>query len=298
MDGKIIGFTEQVAANLKARFVGDPKSELAAWLKIAQQREAMVTRVYGLGELSARFTEQGLSEVTGVAVKAIKGIWVQEEGHTTVLGAVRRVDGNVLPVLQEIEGKLEGDTTRAAARGSWLARLIIAVGSSLGKVPAFAQEIDAMCAREFFQFCRELEETAALGYDRMVDLAMELREKEFDDNAIYILPYELGRILREERYHGSVFDKLVAWLSDDGASFRPLDARACVLELHDLARHHFELGVLRETDRRFRSMGKPSPQRDANATLWISHGGCDELFRDFDLPVPLADQEQALAGLS
>ena len=78
-NGAVITHTERVAEELKLRFRDDPSGELAAWLRIAHQREAMVTRIYGMAELGRRISEDASPGAADVTAKAIKGIWAQEE---------------------------------------------------------------------------------------------------------------------------------------------------------------------------------------------------------------------------
>ena len=300
--GSIIRHTEHVAKELKRRFKGNPGLELSAWLRVAHQREAMVTRIYGLPELRQRLPEEAEGGAAGIAAKAIKRIWAQETSHTAFLGAVRLASGDPTPQLEEIQGKFEGDVTRAGASGNPFARLVIAVGAFLDIVPDFAKEIDAMSLLEFFQFCGELEATARQGYERMIELSKLPATKGADDSPVFELTYEFTKILLEERYHASVFDCVALWLESDGRSFRSLPQKDCVAALHALASEHLDLAVAKPIlASRPGSRGhiaQISSRAHNKTDRWISDGGLDSLFAEFGLGAPVAHLNETVTAMT
>ncbi len=289
MNGAITLYTERVAAELSTRCAGATLRELRAWVRIAQVREAMVTRVYGLDAIDLRLSSQGCPDVADVARKAIRNIWVHEETHTRYLRALQQASELEDIVLSEIFGRLQGGVTEAAARGGLLARLAIAAGVLLRQVPEFAQELSAMNVREFCLFCTELELTAGAGYDRILALAAQLEREGAEAPFAYTLQLDLSKIRADEAFHAEVFRSIERWLLPDGDGFRALDARDCVREIHGLVDRF--LG--RPRDKRTR--GGPSnlalppgdtPAFDATGELyWLSDGGMGPLFQEFGLPI-------------
>ncbi|WP_394842182.1 hypothetical protein LZC95_34525 [Pendulispora brunnea] len=288
--GLVVAHTERVAEELKHRFKGHPRQELDAWLRVAHQREAMVTRIYGLPEIRRRVPDAAEGGVPGVAAKVVKGIWAQEEGHTRLLGAVRLADGDRNPALEEIQGKLEGEVTLAGCSGSVFARLAIAIGAFFEQVPAFAKEIDAMTLLEFYGFCAELEDTASHGYKRMIALSDAIVREDSDDNPVFQLPYELTRILLEERYHAAVLRCLAQWVEKDGNTFRGLQPKDCVLELRTLANKHLHTFKARLTHAQ--ACGEPSQiSAPPKTEEWISDGGMGDLFAEYGLSAPVVESK-------
>lgn len=56
--GKIVEYTEQVAAQITAECAGDHACELRVWISVAQQREAMVSELYKLSHIEPRLQAQ------------------------------------------------------------------------------------------------------------------------------------------------------------------------------------------------------------------------------------------------
>lgn len=276
MSGEIVHYTEQVAAQLEARFRGTPEQELAAWVRIAQVREAMVSEIYGVGSIDARFGATTAASVAHVARKAIRNIWVHEETHTRYLRALRVSAGSKDALLHEIYGRLQGTMTDAASRGSLFARLAIAVGVRRGQAPAFAAEIKAMNLHEFCQFCGELEETAVLGYRRILAL-LALLPEQTEPALAYTLEADITKICDDETFHVGVFSAVDSWLEPDGKNFVAMAPSQRVKELHAL--------VDRVFGRDMATVRDPSALADGNAALgWLSDGGIGELFEEYGLP--------------
>ena len=78
-------------------------------------------------------------------------------GAARSLSRYRLVEVGPFPGLVEMQGKLEGMVTRSAVAGGQLARMLIAVGDSLGRVPEFALDLRRMNLRELLEFHAELE---------------------------------------------------------------------------------------------------------------------------------------------
>jgi hypothetical protein len=281
MNGAITQYTERVAAELARSCAEVPLNELRAWLRIAQVREAMVTVVYGIDAIDLRMAARGSAEIADVARKAIRNIWVHEETHTRYLRALQQASELQDILLGEIFGRLQGSVTEAAARGGLLARLAIAAGVFLGKVPAFARELNAMNVREFCQFCVELEQTAGAGYDKILALAAELERAGEELPFAYSLRMDLTKIRADEAFHTEVFRCIERWLLPDGEGFRALEARQCVQELHTLA----EDILGRTLEKRERDPSNTAGQEAPPERYWLSDGGMASLFREYGLPI-------------
>ena len=289
MNGAITLYTERVAAELSTRCAGAASRELRAWVRIAQVREAMVTRVYGLDAIDLRLSSQGCPEVADVARKAIRNIWVHEETHTRYLRALQQASELEDIVLSEIFGRLQGGVTEAAARGGLLARLAIAAGVLFRQVPEFARELSAMNVREFCVFCTELELTAGAGYDRILALAAQLEREGSEEPFAYTLQFDLRKIRADEAFHAEVFRSIERWLRPDGDGFRSLDAHDCVREIHGLV--DSVLGRPRDKRTRGGTESRSLPSGDTpvlytdGELYWLSDGGMSTLFREFGLPL-------------
>lgn len=279
--GTILAFTERVARELEASCVDDPVKELRLWIRIAQTREAMVCTLYGLDAIDRRIGPVLRRTVPEVARLAIRNIWIHEETHARYLGSLQRSWDIETVRLNELYGRLQGFVTDAATRGSVLARLAIAIGVAFDQAPDFVRELDRMTLREFCGFVGELEETAILGYQRMLALTGAMP---IDLATSAGLPYsfrtDMARICAEESFHAGAFAIISDWLAPDGEGFLDLSANACVLRLHGAAD---ALLSTHPTKVRDPDVVEP-PEHDI---VWISDGGMAELFQEYGLPVRL-----------
>jgi len=279
--GKIVAFTERVARELAASCAGDPVAELRLWIRIAQTREAMVCQLYGLDAIDKRVGPCLRRSVPEVARLAIRNIWVHEESHARYLAALQRSWDIETVMLNEIYGRLQGFVTDAATRGNVLARLAIAVGVALQQAPDFVNELERMTLRDFCSFVGELENTAILGYRRMLELATTMP---IDLATSAGLPYsfrtDVARICAEESFHAGAFEIISGWLAPNGETFLDLSANACVLRLHRAV--DSLLGSSSKRSRDPHATREPDPE-----VVWISDGGMAQLFADYGLPLRL-----------
>jgi hypothetical protein len=306
MNGAIVAHTNLVTAELARRCAEDPTSELAAWIRIAEQREAMVVALYGKAAVAERLPH-GTPEVVEVVAKAVASIWAQEDSHTRLMGALRTVaEGSRSPV-EALLGQIEGVVTHHATTSRWsgaVARWLISLGRLTGAAPEFTAELKAMPFVSFCRFSNELEQTAAHGYARIITLLSKLQdldalEPSGPDRSIQFglwTHYEIAKTLAEERLHAAVFDHVIGWLSRDGERFVREDPRRCVQELRKLAEDHLAIARVRELPAPVRQLPEATPGPDGwrgpPPSAWVSDGGLGDILRAYAFDVPLVDAEQ------
>ncbi|HET9930726.1 MAG TPA: hypothetical protein VFQ35_08570 [Polyangiaceae bacterium] len=299
MDGSILSHTRYVAAELAHAFQNDPEGELTLWATTAQQREAMVVRLYDSAALEARFpTTLGEPGMLNVVRKVIGGIWAQERSHTTLVQSIRILGETRMTALQTLMGDIEGRLTHAATASSWLrsvASFLVGVGRTMGQAPEFTKAFQELTPRQFFRFSHELETTAKEGYVRILELLERLESAGTADASEsssverglrfgVTAPYEFAKTLAEECFHAAVFEQLEAWLERDGESFGGLPARDAVLRLRELAIEHLSLGS--------KSLGASGARLDqpwlksVGSSRLVSDGGLGELFEEYGVKLP------------
>jgi hypothetical protein len=290
----IIAYTEQVAGEIASRHAGDPAAELELWLKLAHQREAMVTQLYELSELDRRLSAERKTEVGALVRSVVLSIWAHESSHTRQLATLRSAHTE-RAALAELQGSLEGWVTRQATQGSSLARLLIALGASLGQAPDFARELRELSLLELMAFHAELETTARMGYQRILQLVAQL-DASRDASALpgagsnygLTFRYDMARILCEENFHEAVFQEMTHWLEDEGR-VSALPARECARALHQLCAEHLSAGAVRGVAAAELPGLEAHVPGDALGHAWVSDGGLRAVFQSAGLPVPLLE---------
>jgi hypothetical protein len=291
----IVDYTETIARQIAVEHADAPLEELRLWVRLAHQREAMVTELYDLSQIDGRLEKAPPTETGEVIRAAIASIWSHETAHAKFLESVRGINEDLVG-LAELQGRLEGRVTRGAVSdGGTLARFLIAVGVSLKRAPAFAAELRRMDLRQLMAFYAELETTAKMGYERILVLRRTLGDGPGSLDFGVTFLWDVARILQEERFHEDAFRAIARWVAADGDRFLPLPARECVETLHDLcARNLSTPTVARAVDPGL-AIPKGHPL-DGDAT-WVSDGGLGELFSRFGLATPVDGQGRARAGL-
>lgn len=283
----IIRYTEQVAGEVAARLGHDPLSELMWWMKTAHQREAMVSEMYELSGFEHRLQPSAPGDAITVIRSAVLSIWAHEESHTRYLSTLRSDKGGATTGAAELQGTLEGWVTRSASNGSVLARLLIAVGAALGQAPEFARELQEMSLERLLRFCAELETTARMGYQRMLQLSTQVATQA-DANALLgpTFRFDIARILCEETFHEMAFHEMASWVEPDGSVSPDRSAEDCVQALHELCERNLTMAALQlsatQLGPRLESSGPP-----AEDSAWASDGGMGGLFAQYGLAVPL-----------
>jgi hypothetical protein len=215
-----IDFARKTADELSTRFSDDPESELMSWALIARRREALVAVAYDQNHLRSHFdrlAQVGVSDETLIFLRgALGNVWAQEEAHQAYMEAFLKAVAppktffekfNVF--VQGIMGKVEGNVIGGMISPSKLrqarAHLAITVGNFVSDVPEFVQSLENTSFSNFCAVNAQLEETAILGYERMLDLVLMLENHLSSQTAV---PADFGRIQIDETYHNLVFGNL------------------------------------------------------------------------------------------
>jgi hypothetical protein len=280
----IVHYTEEVAREIAQRMAGDALGELRIWVRLAHQREAMVSQLYQLSGVDQRLRGADPGGPAPVMRSAMASIWAHEESHTRFLAAIRSFSESA-PGLVELQGQLEGRITRAAVSGGLLARALIAIGASLGRVPEFATELGRLDLRQLVEFHGELESTARMGYQRILELLRALgNDQEARRDFGFTFLQDVARILAEERFHEDAFGAMAGWVNAGGDGLAAMEPARCTELLYDLAERNLSMGVVqRIVD------PNAAVTKDAGPDVpWVSDGGLGELFRQHGLTVRLA----------
>jgi len=283
-EGSIIEYTELVAGEIASRHAQDPVAELELWLRLAHQREAMVTQLYEMAGFEARLS--GESAIHRLIGSVVRGIWAHERSHTEFLSALRE-SRDTWRAFAELQGLVEGWVVKRAMHGAAGGRLLIAVGASLGKVPEFARDLRQMSLLELLGFSAELETTARLGYQRILQIAGSLGGSDATAGSYgFTFLYDVARIEREETFHEGVFFEMQNWLRGDGTEREALSRESCLAVLHRLCVETLSAGAVRRAAAENTGFEVSLPVDDA---VWASDGGLGAVFATAGLPVPLAE---------
>ncbi|MEY2935921.1 MAG: hypothetical protein RL033_6670 [Pseudomonadota bacterium] len=307
-ESSIVAYTEQVAGEIASRHADDPVAELELWLKLAHQREAMVTQLYELSELDRRLTAEQASGVCRLVRSVVLSIWAHESSHTRHLATLRSAH-SASAALAELQGSLEGWVTRQATQGSGLARMLIAIGVSLGQAPDFARELRELSLVELLQFHAELETTARMGYQRILQIAARIDDELSGSTPVngasngasnvagtaagtadygITFRYDMARILCEENFHEAAFLEMMRWLEDEG-KLSELSVPACTQALHRLCAEHLAVGAVRGVAAAESPGLESFVPGDPQGNEWVSDGGLGAVFRSAGLAVPVLE---------
>jgi hypothetical protein len=221
---EIVAYAAKAADLLREKFQNEPEAEFVAWLEIALEREAMVGVAYDpshLAEHLRRLEAQDINqEVLERLRRTIGDVWAQEKGHTAYVKSI-------LDVVKAPEGFFErvrrqGKAVLGALQGAVVARLLsgrphdralaiaaLALGKLVQETPPFITELEALEFPPFCSFNAALEETAIIGYQRLGELADNMRVQQVLDGMTVDL--YLNRITNDEQYHEAVFRGFSGW---------------------------------------------------------------------------------------
>ena len=206
---EFIAFSRAVAADLAAEFRDDPQGELAAWLRIALEREGMVASLYRSQSAEARFAAIPKRWTRAVLAK-VNAICANEESHVNIirgLFAPQLAWPHV--ALKESWGRLQGivlnQLAGASSFGQAMGRVMLRLGARSSQERAAATAVARLDACGFLQLSRTLEVTAVESYERIVTLMSLLRRRRRSPPAVVALQLQLIGILRDERVHRDVF---------------------------------------------------------------------------------------------
>lgn len=217
----LIELSRAVAADLAAEFRDDPRAELAAWLHIALEREAMVASLYQEQSVESRlkFLPQSLARST---IAKVNAICANEEAHVTVIRALLAAD-RPWPQLALTEGwgRLQGIVLSQLAGNNAFAQVIALILLELGarsdRERTAGRTLAGLDAGGFLKFSRTLEVTAVESYQRIATLSAALRRAHTASPASLVVDLKILGILRDERVHRDVFHVLHRAFGGDGA---------------------------------------------------------------------------------
>ncbi|HEY4000863.1 MAG TPA: DUF362 domain-containing protein [Candidatus Xenobia bacterium] len=203
----------------RRQYSGRPKDELSHLLLLALEREQIVTVAYREAMISTRVQAMPVShEVRALLSSALLWIWRDEEMHSTyVRGVLLRLGSGRLQLqalAEQVAGSVAGWATAVRHHLTWteapasraLAALFVAAGWAAGRVPAAVWQ--HLRHGNFVEYCRfniEAEETARLCWERMVELAGEVRPELVED---------FDRMAADEERHAQVFRRLMESFDD------------------------------------------------------------------------------------
>jgi hypothetical protein len=154
-----------------------------------------------------------------------------------------------------------------------------------------------MNLRELVQFHAELETTARMGYQRILELTrlLDAQTKAAAQDVLGLtFDLDIAKIRCEENFHEDAFREMARWVAEDGESFRARPRSECAHILHDLCERNLSVPALR----RILSPSTVIPKGEELGAPWVSDGGLGELFASCALPVPVLTTADLTARLS
>lgn len=220
-----IEIAADAAKELEEEYAGKPEMEFITWLFIALQRESMVSVAYDdsfvEGQLVGWQKEHGLSEKVIEAVhRALRGVWSQEMAHQSYFESMlsgidppekllQRISNKLSAIRGRVEGRVLGGVVSKNFSQRAYALLAIAVGKSINKVPEYVSSLRETNFSEYCHVNADLEQTAVMGYQRMVQLGTLIPDSDLiSDSAVLV---DLKRTGKDEKYHERLFRTLGNW---------------------------------------------------------------------------------------
>lgn len=224
MSEVVAEFEKEIAA-FRARYQGRPRREMTRLFLVALEREQIVSVGYREEIIARRVEAMPVDErVREVIRSALVWVWKDEEMHAIYIrGALFKMGGvwlRLVSLVQQLSGGIAGWassvaqhlTFRAAPFARTLATLLTLVGWMAGKVPrAVRKEIRYHSFRQFSVFNIEAERTAALAWERLVEIARE--------NAAAVAPSvslaDFAQMAEDEDRHARIFRIFADALDDE-----------------------------------------------------------------------------------
>lgn len=209
---ELVALSRSVAAELASAFRNDPGAELAAWFRIALEREGLVASLYSGQSIASRL-QSFPKPLRRSAIAKVNGICANEETHVAMIRGLLAAECPWPEVaLREIWGRLQGIVLNQLAGTNdvaWaVALLLLAVGARSERERAAARAVAGFDAAGFLRFTRTLEITAVESYQRIVTLMAALRRSPDASPYNFSAHVKLLGILRDERVHRDVLHVL------------------------------------------------------------------------------------------
>ena len=209
--GVILAECQELLAELRVEFEGDPQGEYRRLARLALEREQLVSYAYREDILGRRLDKLvAPSDVIDVLRHAFTQVWRDEEAHTvlvrgTLLAEEQGAKGLALTTVEQTSGMLSGWSAAlkhhvprsSAPFRSVLVDGLAQAGRLVGKLsPDLRDELKHKSFRDFCTYNVDAEETAELCWDRLIELEEQLGGPDVET---------FKRIAREEREHLLVF---------------------------------------------------------------------------------------------
>lgn len=232
---EFIDMSRAAAADLAAAFHNDPRAELAAWFRVALEREGMIARLYDRRAVESRFASLP-AHLARSAIAMLNGIGVREEEHVSVIRELLAAAPTCLHVaLKERWGRLQGLVLHQLASANVFARavalLMLRLGARSTRERMAARTVAGLDTGGFLALSRTLEITAVESYQRMAGLLAAVPRPEGEGRYSVAVDLKILEILRDERVHRDVFHVLHKAVS--GAGIGAHFAESEVTELPD-----------------------------------------------------------------
>jgi hypothetical protein len=223
-----IEIAADAAEELEEKSDGKPETEFIAWMRIALQREAMVTVMYQdkrvKAQLDAWAKEKKVpASVVDVILRALVAVWAQESGHQAYFQAMlkaidppKKFMERIDQMLLDIRGRVEGTVVAGLVSQDRIRRLsaqvAIIIGKTTTEVPKYVEALHKTNFSEYCSINADLEHTAVAGYDRMIALARQLPDADFVTDTPVL--FDLIGTCKDETYHEELFRTLAGWPPD------------------------------------------------------------------------------------
>jgi hypothetical protein len=230
-----IELAAEAAENLAQEYSREPELEFLTWVNIALQREAMVSQAYDASFVDSQLekwrSDRAIPEADIRSIRqALMGVWAQESAHRKYFAALlkavglprtfrERIRTRLCELRGTLEGRLLGDLISRNAWRRHSAQLAIIVGTKINAVPAYVRSLRQTSFAEFCSINGDLEHTAVLGYDRMLELGRTLRNIALITETPVMM--DLQRTEKDERYHEALFRALACWPPPPPGGGRP-----------------------------------------------------------------------------
>lgn len=213
--GVVDEFERQLEA-LRRGYQHDPRGEMLRLFLLALEREELVSIAYRESLMARRLAEMELDGGIRELIRhALVWAWKDEEMHAIYIrGALLRIGTFPLRLrtfLAQIAGAIAGWASSTLQHATWrrapfsrgLASLVSQIGSLAGRVPSdVSKHLRYRSFRDFCLFNVDAEQTAALCWQRIVELAeghQELGQEQLRD---------FSRVVEDERRHAQIFEIL------------------------------------------------------------------------------------------
>jgi hypothetical protein len=232
---EFLDLSRTVAADLAAEFRDNPSGELAAWLRIALEREAVVASLYQRHSVESRFAPFP-KRLARAAIALVSGVCANEEKHVAAIRALLDID-RAWPraALKESWGRLQGIVLNQLAGANTIVRtlapLVLTLGTRSHRERAAASAVAELDACGFLKLSRTLEITAVESYQRIIALLTAHPSPERSTPYSLALHLQMLGILRDERVHRDVFHVLYRTFGTEAPRRRA--RKSAVTELPD-----------------------------------------------------------------